>query len=96
MQISNDGIMITNRFFTCVDLLSDAGRMPGGISAFCSNHPSINRSKLSFARNNPERVWLKPETIKFLCEDYGVSAEYILFGKGKILQQKKKDKKDEK
>ena len=89
MDISFDGIMITNRFFTCIDLLKDNGRMPGGIAAFCEKHKSINRARLCYCRNNPEHVLLKPETIKFLCEDYGVNPDYILFGKGKILRTPK-------
>ena len=85
MDISNDGVLITNRFFLCIDLLKDSGRM-SSIADFAETH-GINRSRLTLMRNNPEHVLLKPEVIKWLCEDYGVYVEYIIFGKGKILKQ---------
>lgn len=86
--MSNDGILITNRFFTAIDLLKDSGRMQGGLKEFCEKH-EVNRSWLSMVRNNAEKSPLRAEIVKWLCDDYGVSADYILFGKGRILKTAK-------
>ena len=84
--MDNDGMMITNRFFVCIDLLKDTGRMEGGLKEFCDRH-QINRSHLSYKRSNVEHTALKPEVIKWLCEDYDVNINYIMFNKGKILNK---------
>lgn len=84
--MSNDGILITNRFFMAVDLLKDNGRMQGGLKEFCERH-DINRSWLSFVKNNAKKSPLRAEIIKWLCDDYGVSVDYLLWGKGSILKK---------
>ena len=85
MPISNDGVMINNRFFLVTDVLKDMGRMEGGLRAFCERH-QINRSMLSQTRANADKTVLKPDIIKWLCEDYGANIEFIMFGKGKMLK----------
>lgn len=84
----NDKILITNRFFMCVDLLKDSGRMPGGLKEFCERH-EVNRSALSIVRYNPETASLKVEYVKWLCDDYNVNVNYIMFGRGKVINPSK-------
>lgn len=82
-----DNVLITQRFFFCVDLLKDNGRLEGGLRGFTQRH-GIPYTHLQRIRANAETAVLKPACIKWLCEDYGINVNYIMFGKGKIFNDK--------
>lgn len=86
MKISEQGVAITKRFFQALDLLKESKRIRG-IQTFTREH-DINRWNLITVRDNPEISVLKPEWIHFLCKDYNISTDWIIFGKGNMYDNK--------
>lgn len=84
MNISNEGIAITKRFFIAIEALKQY-KMMKSVRAFTLSH-NINYWNFNTVRKNPDKSVLKPEWIAYLCEDYGVSADYIILGKGFIYK----------
>lgn len=80
MNISAEGIEITKRFFEAIDMLK-AQKQIRGLQTITSRY-NINRWNLVTVRNNPESSILKPELIAMLVKDFGVSAEWIMLGRG--------------
>lgn len=83
MNISNEGINITNRFFIAIDALKQYKLMKS-VRAFTLAH-NINYWNFNTVKKNPDKSILKPEWIYYLCNDYGVSSDYIILGKGFIF-----------
>jgi len=83
MKISPTGIQITNRFFRAIETLKEQGEIRG-LQTFTDRH-KINRWNLNTVKFNPETSVLKPEWINLLVCDFGVSADWIITGKGKIF-----------
>ena len=77
MNISEDGIAITKRYFEAIDMLIAQKRIRGlgTIARECNQ----NRWNLVTVRNEPTRV-LKPELLAYLVKHYNVSAEWLLLG----------------
>ena len=80
MEISEDGIAITNRFFEAIELLKTE-KCIRGLQTLTSRY-GWNRWNTQTLRNDPSGHVLKPEMIAALVKDYGVSAEWLLLGKG--------------
>ena len=85
MKISEQGIAITKRFFLALDLLKESKQIRG-IQTFTREH-EINRWNLITVKNNPHISILKPEWIYFLCKDYNISTDWIIFGKGNMYDK---------
>lgn len=83
MNISKEGIAVTNRFFEAIDMLK-AQKKIRGLQTFTTAY-GINRWNMNTVKWNPERCVLKPEWIVYLVRDYGVSAEWLLLGEGGIF-----------
>lgn len=83
MIISEDGIMVTKRFFEAIEFLKQ-NKTIRGLGTFTRNH-GINKWNLITVRKQPECSVLKPELLAWLVVDYGISAEWLLTGNGKIL-----------
>lgn len=86
MNISEEGIQITRRFFAAVERLKQMKRIRG-LQTFTREH-GINRWNMVTLREDPGNRVLKPEWICYLVKDYGVSAEWIITGKGEMFNQK--------
>lgn len=84
MNISKEGIAVTNRFFDAIDMLKAQKRIRG-LQTFTRQY-DINRWNMNTVKYNPDRSVLKPEWIVYLVRDYGVSAEWIMLGKGNIFK----------
>ena len=84
MNISKEGITVTNRFFEAIDMLK-AQKKIRGLQTFTREY-GINRWNLNTVKSNPERSVLKPEWIVYLVRDYNVSAEWILLGEGGMFK----------
>lgn len=80
MTISKTGTEITERFFNAIDRLTNDGRIRG-LQTFTRKH-NINRWNLLTVRNNPQNTMLKCEYIAYLCEDFRISPQWIILGKG--------------
>lgn len=85
MNISKEGVLVTKRFFEAIDMLK-AQKKIRGLQTF-TNRYEINRWNLLTVRTQPEVSVLKPEWIVYLVRDYGISADWILLGKGGMLSE---------
>ncbi len=83
MNISKEGIAVTNRFFEAIDMLI-AQRRIRGLQTF-TNQYGINRWNMITLKGNPENRVLKPEWIVYLVRDFGISPNWILLGKGDMF-----------
>lgn len=85
MNISREGVLVTKRFFEAIDMLK-AQKKIRGLQTF-TNRYEINRWNLVTVRTQPEVSVLKPEWIVYLVRDYGISADWILLGRGGIFSE---------
>ena len=83
MNISDDGVAITKRFFEAIDALIASKRIRG-IKTFTDEY-GINRWNLIHVKDVPEKAVLKPELIAILVKDFNVSAEWLLVGRGQMF-----------
>ena len=83
-RISDTGIEITNRFFEAVDELKRQ-KVIRGLKTFTTRF-NANRSGLVAAKDNPATNQVKPEYLTYLVEGYGVSADWLLTGRGKMFK----------
>ena len=84
MNISKEGIEVTKRFFEAIDMLKAQKRMRG-LLTFTKAH-DINYWNINTVRNQPDVSVLKPEWITYLVLDYGISAEWVLTGRGGMFK----------
>lgn len=85
MNISNDGIAVTKRFFEAIDMLK-AQKVIRGLQTFTKAY-DINRWNMNTVKARPEVSVLKPEWIVYLVRDYGVSSDWILLGKEPMFKR---------
>lgn len=83
MNISNDGVEITKRFFEAIDALKSMKRIRG-LQTFTRLY-DINRWNLNHVKGNPETSVLKPEYLTYLVRDFDVSPLWLLTGRGKVF-----------
>lgn len=83
MNISPEGVAISNRFFEAIAMLK-AQKVIRGLQTFTRNH-NLNRWNVNQVKFYPERSVLKPEWIVYLHRDYGISVEWIVLGKGTMF-----------
>lgn len=79
MNISKEGIAVTNRFFEAINMLK-AQKKIRGLQTFTRQY-DINRWNMNTVKSNPSKSVLKPEWIVYLVRDYGVSSDWIITGK---------------
>lgn len=92
MSVSQQGVEITNRFFLAVDTLIAQGKLRS-LRQFAIMY-GLNYGNTYTMRKRPAFVSLKPELVANLCDDFGVSAEYILFGIGTMFKKTKRNSKN--
>jgi len=83
MNISQNGIKITKRFFDAIEKLRELKRIRG-LKTFTDKH-GINYWNISTVRNQPDKSVLKPEWLGWLVEDYNVSPNWLLTGEGTFI-----------
>ena len=84
MNISDDGVAITKRFFKAIELLTEAGHFRG-LQTFTSLH-GLNRRNLMHVRESPTNTVLKPEILMLLVKHHNVSPMWLLTGDGAVFQ----------
>ncbi|MDR2910727.1 MAG: hypothetical protein LBV47_05115 [Bacteroidales bacterium] len=89
-------LSIQKRFFEVLDLMISTKQL-AGLQTFCKAH-GLNRVKYSNIRTEmrkPEQAKLTNykvidlDALMYLCQDFNVSAEWLLTGKGKMFKQQK-------
>lgn len=83
MKISPEGIAVTKRFFEALDMLK--AQRKTNLLTFTKAH-AINYWNINTVKNQPEIRVLKPEWITYLVIDYGISADWILTGRGSMFK----------
>ena len=84
-KISDREIAITNRFFEALDILK-ARRVIHGYQDFIERY-GLNQPNFSVLNKNREIRGVKTVYLAYLVEDYGVSAEWLLLGRGEMFTQ---------
>ena len=84
MRISDEGVEITKRFFSVIDMLIEA-RIFRGIKTFTTLY-GLNRRNLLHIKESPQNTVLKPETLALLVKHHNVSAMWLLAGVGPVFQ----------
>ena len=90
-SVNPQAIEITRRFFQALNLAIELGKVDG-VKGFCEAH-NLNRPKyasLKMTINKPvEEMTYKcidVDALAGICNDFGVSAEWLLLGRGKMLK----------
>lgn len=83
MNISKEGIDISNRFFQAIAVLK-AQKKIRGLQTFTRKY-NLNRWNVNQVKFHPDRSVLKPEWIVYIHNDYGISVEWIVLGKGEMF-----------
>lgn len=84
MKISSEGIAVTKRFFEALDMLK-AQKHIRGLLTFTKAY-DINYWNINTVKAQPDVSVLKPEWIVYLVRDFGISADWILLGKGGMFK----------
>ena len=82
-MVSPEGQKITQRFFEALEYLKTMKLIRG--QATLSKELNVENSSMYKIKNHPEIYTLKPEYIRHISLKYGISAEWIITGKGKML-----------
>lgn len=80
---TEDSIQLVNRFFGALDALKETKKIRG-VQTF-TNKYDIDRRNLLKMRANPETYTFQAAWLMYLVQDYGVSARWLLTGKGNIF-----------
>lgn len=84
---------IHKRFFEAIEYARSSGKIRG-LGTFCRKH-GLNATKYKCVRlqvSDPEPKayntykGIDVAALAFLCEDYNISPEWLLLGKGKMLR----------
>lgn len=86
LNVSDDAIAITKRFFIALDLLREQKKIRG-VKTF-TNKYNLNYWNMATLKKEPHKRILKPEYIMYLVRDFSVSPMWLLLGEGEpILTQ---------
>ena len=84
-MVSAEGQKITARFFEAVDALISMGRLRG--LQTLSKEIGVEGGNMRKLKRQPDTYILKPEYIRHIVIEYGVSANWVITGSGKMLNQ---------
>jgi hypothetical protein len=79
----DDQAAINLRFFHALDFLVETKKLKNK-KAFTDRY-NLNRGNMNSVKVNYEKHSIRPFWMTYLVRDYGVSAEWLLTGKGNIL-----------
>lgn len=86
LNVSDDAIAITKRFFIALDLLREQKKIRG-IKTFTDKY-NLNYWNMATLKKEPHKRILKTEYIMYLVRDFSVSSMWLLLGEGEpILTQ---------
>ena len=84
-ESTNSNSKIAERFFMVVDMLI-AAKAVRGRQTFTALH-DINNRNFWLSREHPERKLFQPVWISYLMEDFGISGEWVMTGKGRMFNK---------
>lgn len=79
----NDHAALNLRFFQALEFLIQAGLLKNK-KAFAERY-GLNRGNMGTIKSNAEKHAIRPVWLTYLCRDYGVSAQWLLTGRGSII-----------
>jgi hypothetical protein len=79
----DDHAAVNLRFFQAMDFLIETKKLKNK-KAF-SDRYSLNRGNVAAVRVNYQKYSIRPVWLTYLVRDYGVSADWLLTGRGEIL-----------
>ena len=89
--INPQAISIQRRFFEALELAISLGAI-NGVKGFCDAH-NLNRTKYSRLKNDINKPaedttykLIDIDALAGICADFGVSPEWLLLGRGKMLK----------
>lgn len=80
-----ESIKIIERFYEAIDFLKASKRIRG-IQTFTTKY-NVNKRNFYTVRKNPESDMFQLIWIAYLINDYGISAEWLMTGKGGMLSK---------
>lgn len=90
-SVNPAAIEITRRFFQALNLAIELGKIDG-VKGFCTAH-HLNRVKYATLKNDIEKPvdemqykTIDIDALAAICFDFGVSADWLLTGRGKMLK----------
>lgn len=84
LNISEDAIAITGRFFEAINALRDLKKIRG-LKTITQRY-GLNYWNMSTLKKEPNKRILKPEYLMYLARDYDVSANWLLLGIGNMFE----------
>lgn len=94
-SINPRAIAIQERFFQALDTLIESKELPG-LKTFCTDN-NLNRTKYSRIKNalgkpieESTYKMIDIDALAAICKDFGVSPEWLLLGRGKMLKTERK------
>ncbi len=82
-----ESIPVIHRFYEAIDTLIVKKEIRG-VQTFTRQY-HINRWNFSTVRKNPESDMFQLSWLSYIVNDYGVSAEWLLTGRGKMFKGNK-------
>lgn len=90
-SVNPQAIEITRRFFQALNLAIELGKIDG-VKGFCESH-NLNRVKYATLKTTVDKPidemtykCIDVDALAGICSDFGVSAEWLLLGRGKMLK----------
>lgn len=92
-SINPQAIEIQKRFFQALEMAIQDKAITGGIKGFCKDH-NLNRVKYQRIKTAIQNLDEEPlykiidvDALLYICQDYKVSPEWLLLGKGTMHVQ---------
>ncbi len=90
-SVNPEALEITRRFFQALNLAIELGKIDS-IKVFCAAH-NLNRTKYATLKMTIDKPidemtykCIDVDALAAICIDFGVSAEWLLLGRGKMLK----------
>jgi hypothetical protein len=80
---AQEGIEVANRFFEAIDKLIELKQL-NGKQTFCTRY-DIDKRNFYLIKKKVDQHNLNVAWLTYLVRDYGVSAKWLLLGKGKMI-----------
>lgn len=80
-----NSIKIIERFYEALDFVV-ANKMIRGKKTFCDKH-GIDRWNMNTVKKKPESDMFQLSWISDLCNDFGISAKWIMTGEGGMFEK---------